>query len=261
MSATVEMTSRADAVDAATAELSALIDDVRALTSEDFRSPTDCAGWTVRDVVAHLTGAADEAVHPMVLVRHMVTARTRLRGSALADALTAQQIADRAPTSDDEVVAELVALTPKAPAARARVPGLIRRRALPDPAALPGDTLGYLLDVTYTRDVWMHRVDIARATGRAMHDSGAEATIVGQLVRDLQRGWSGAPFRLVLTGRVEGTWRVGAADAAPTIAVDCVSLFRLLSGRSDETALVDDDSTERQQATVARQLRDHRILF
>jgi hypothetical protein len=48
--------------------------------------------------------------------------------------------------------------------------------------------LDYLIDLIYTRDMWMHRLDICRATGREMvqtpqHD-GRITTLV---VRDLAR--------------------------------------------------------------------------
>lgn len=268
MNTTIEMTTTAAAVVVARAELSALVEEVHALPADRFLGRTDCVAWTVRDVVAHLAGAADEAVHPAVQARHMLTARTRLRKLPLADALTAQQIADRSRRSAAEIVAELTRLTPKVPAARARVPGLVRRRKLPDPSALPGDDLGYLLDVIYTRDVWMHRIDISRATGRALSDSGVEELVVGQIVRDLQRGWAGPPVRLVLTGRVEGEWPLGGSPDGPEVTVDTVSLCRLLSGRSDETGLesggevrVEVGSAPSRDRTVTDQLRLHRILF
>ena len=34
--------------------------------------------------------------------------------------------------------------------------------------SLPDDRLGYVLDVLGLRDLWMHRVDLARATGRPL---------------------------------------------------------------------------------------------
>ena len=60
--------------------------------------------------------------------------------------------------------------------------------------------LGYLMDIVYTRDVWMHRVDICRATGRqpvltAEHD--------GRLIADMVADWAHTNrhmFSLHLTG-------------------------------------------------------------
>jgi len=62
----------------------------------------------------------------------------------------------------------LATIGPKAIRARRRVPGLVRRqrigRMYPE-EPLPDDRLSYVLDVLGLRDPWMHRVDIARATG------------------------------------------------------------------------------------------------
>lgn len=40
------------------AERGVLADDVAGLTAEQWASPSLCSGWTVRDIVAHLTAAA-----------------------------------------------------------------------------------------------------------------------------------------------------------------------------------------------------------
>jgi hypothetical protein len=137
------------------------------------------------------------------------------------------------------------------------MPGVIRHRRLPDPAAQHGDDLGYLLDVIYTRDIWMHRIDLSRATALPMPRSDGENVVVEQIVRDLQRGWSGPAFTLELTGRVPGRWAIGdPGHATATITEDGVALCRLLAGRSDETLLGPDTS-----GSIRAQLRHHRILF
>ena len=254
----VQQTNRTEAVEIARAELTALLDTVRGLAPDDFTRPTDCEGWTVRDIVAHLAGASDEAVHPHVQARHMVMAKTKLRTMPIADALTHQQVADRAKQSDADLVGELVKLSPRVPRGRARIPRLLRKLPFPDPGALPGDDLGYLLDVIYTRDIWMHRIDISRAIARPMQPSGVENAVVAQVVRDLQRGWSGPSFTLVLTGHVEGSWPVGnESPSDETITEDCVALCRLLSGRSDETSLTGNADAKSARA----QLQHHRIVF
>jgi hypothetical protein len=80
---------------------------------------------------------------------------------------------------------------------RGRAPAVRGRRRTPPVAATgpgPGPlggpiTLGFLVDVIYTRDQWMHRVDIAEATDRppvltAAHD--------GRIVADIVRDWAHA---------------------------------------------------------------------
>jgi hypothetical protein len=88
----------------------------------------------------------------------------------------------------------------------------------------------YLVDRVATRDVWMHRVDIARATGAALlltadHD--------GRLVADIVADWAAThadPFLLELTGPAGGTYARG--ECALSIRTDAVEFVRILSGRA-----------------------------
>lgn len=256
MNSTIKMTATSDAVSVAEAEYAALLTMLRGLPDTQWTRPTDCAGWTVRDIVAHVAGAADEAVHLAVQGRHMLQAKTRDRKMALVDSLSKQQIADRAQSTNSEILDELAGLATSAPKARSRVPGPVRRMALPDPARQPGDTMGYLLDVIYPRDVWMHRIDISRATGCEMSESGVEDVVVAQVVRDLQRAWSGVPFTLTLTGRGAGSWPIGGNDGG-VLAADSVDLCRLWSGRSDESS----PSYAGPNPEVVDTLRATRLLF
>lgn len=98
-------------------------------------------------------------------------------------------------------------------------------------------TVGYLVDVILTRDPWMHRVDIARATGvpldlTADHD--------GVLVDDVVRDWGrrhGRSVTLHLTGPAGGDWVFGTEG--PSLEYDAIEFCRLLSGRGDRGAPFD----------------------
>lgn len=257
---TVTPTPSSAAAALATQEYAALLDSLRALPPGAWSAPTDCAGWTVRDVVAHVTGAAQEAARRSVLARHYLGAMVRDRGRLLVDKVNDAQVAQRRASTPEQLIAELEALAPKAVRGRERTPRLVRRMPLPtSQGGLPGDTMGHLNDVIYTRDIWMHRIDIARATETGLVDSAAEPEIVAQVMRDLSRAWAGAPFTLALTGRVPGTWRIGPRTDATvgTITVDAVALCRVLSGRSDETEAVSEGTTPE----VLDRLRSTRILF
>jgi hypothetical protein len=125
--------------------------------------------------------------------------------------------------------------------ARRRMPAPIR--ALP---VLPiGTGLGtrigwqplrYLFDVGFTRDVWMHRMDIARAAGIAAdltpeHD--------GRIVADIVAEWSrrhGQPYTLTLTGPAGGSFTAGAGGDPQTL--DAVEFARILSGRADGSGIL-----------------------
>ena len=96
--------------------------------------------------------------------------------------------------------------------------------------------MSYLLDVILTRDPWMHRVDISRATGRDLvltpeHD--------GRLVADVVAEWAsrhGRPYRLRLTGPAGGTWSAGTDG--PELELDAVEFCRIISGRGTGTGLL-----------------------
>ena len=95
--------------------------------------------------------------------------------------------------------------------------------------------LGYLIDVIYLRDVWMHRVDTARATGAELvltpdHD--------GRIVADVVAEWArrhGQPFTLELTGPAGGAFTAGGGGE-PTV-IDAVEFCCLLAGRGEPTGL------------------------
>ncbi len=59
---------------------------------------------------------------------------------------------------------------------------------------------GYLVDTVFTRDTWLHRLDIARATDQPMVTT---ADHDGRLVSDVVGEWSrrhGQPFALARAG-------------------------------------------------------------
>jgi len=92
-------------------------------------------------------------------------------------------------------------------------------------------TLGFLIDVILTRDTWMHRVDIARATDQPLH---LTAEHDGVLVDDIVREWAGrhgSACTLTLTGPAGGTWSWGTGGNE--LELDAVEFCRGLSGRGE----------------------------
>ena len=151
---------------------------------------------------------------------------------------------------------ELATIGPKAIRARRRVPGLVRRQRIgrmypEDP--LPDDRLSYMLDVLGLRDPWMHRVDIARATGRPLLLGAHDRVITAQVIADLAQAWDGPPAFLELTGPAGGRWSLGDGPPAATVQADAVDYLRALSGRNDHPDLqVTGDPIAATAATAAR---------
>jgi uncharacterized protein (TIGR03083 family) len=209
--------------------LLAVVDD---LSDQDWSRPTDCTGWDVRAMVGHVLGMIE------MLADHEETARQQGAAAVAAeregclrmDALTALQVAEHASLSTAELTRALHEAAPRALVARRATTAEIR--ATPFPTDIPGEhgwTLGYLLDVIHTRDPWLHRVDICRATGR---DLVLTAEHDGRIVSDVVADWAsrhGQPFSLLLTGDAGGHYAVG--DGGPETEVDAVEFCRILSGR------------------------------
>jgi uncharacterized protein (TIGR03083 family) len=216
------------------------------LSHDDWGRPTDCPGWSVHDVAAHVVGMASMASSPLEARRQRKAAVARMaepgHNGPFIDALTAHQVN----LFRDRTSAELVALAgtvgAKAAKGRRRTPGLIRRRVLPVPQEVNGAleqwTTGFLVDTVLTRDPWMHRIDIVRATGRPLsltpdHD--------GVIVSDIVAEWAqrhGRPYHLTRTGAAGGFWSSGVADEAEHLALDAVEFCRIMSGRSPGTGLL-----------------------
>ena len=139
-----------------------------------------------------------------------------------------------------QITARFGARAARAARTRRRTPGLIRRRTMPVLQQVGGReeawTIGYLIDIILTRDPWMHRADIARATGAAhVLTAGHD----GVLVADVAAEWAarhGQPCTLHLTGPAGGTW--SRCGGGPLIETDTVEFCRVLSGRGHADGLL-----------------------
>jgi uncharacterized protein (TIGR03083 family) len=223
-------------------QLLALLDE---LSVEEWEAPTECPGWTVADMVGHLIGVAKSYASVRELIRQQVWGfrhRPEFDGNSL-DAVNALQIEDHRTLVPAERVAALRAAAGPSVRGRMRIPAAFRRiSGSVDPGGstatgMPArDTLGHLVDVIITRDVWMHRVDIARATGRDLPVApGTDGAIVADVVAEWA-GRHGQPFELTLTGSAGGAFVQG--ERGERLELDAVEFCRVLSGRAEGNGLL-----------------------
>ena len=230
--------SRDTAMRLAATEYQRFLDLLRALSPGDWARPTECRGWDVHAMASHALGMVELAASVREQRRQMKLAHGR--GGVFIDALTGLQVDERQHMTPEQIIARFAARAPKAVRGRRRTPGFIRRRTMPERQPVDGIdetwTIGFLVDIILTRDPWMHRADICRATG-ADHVLTAEHD--GVLVADVAAEWAarhGQPCTLHLTGPAGGSWKTG--DGAPLIETDAIEFCRAISGRGHADGLL-----------------------
>jgi uncharacterized protein (TIGR03083 family) len=216
-------------------EYERFVEVIRSLSPIDWARPTDCAFWDVKDIVAHNLGnmAANASIRENVHQIHTAMKRSKADGTSMVDEMTALQVSERAAFTPDQLCDAIEELAPKALAGRRRTPWVMRRTVkIKMPAPHISLDLGFLTDQIYNRDMFMHRVDICRATGRKVPlDSEHEGRIIAEIVGD----WAdnhGQPFGLVLDGPAGGSFARG--NGGEELGLDAVEFARIVSGRRDE---------------------------
>ena len=203
-----------------------LVEEAFRLTPVQWGTITECPRWTVFDMVAHVTAATQNAANPLLWVSDGVWGKLRHPHDAFLDAANEIGIGRRRGRSVPGLLVDLRSLidVPKPPRLLRRVPVPV--------GGLPsyGD-VAYLVDVILARDTWLHRYDIARATGTSVTPDPTSAEVVAQVVRDLALAWHGPDVALHLTGPEGGTWLIGTNPDAPMASLPAVEFLRHLSGR------------------------------
>jgi uncharacterized protein (TIGR03083 family) len=233
----IPRTGRRTAAGVAAAETAMFLAVLDRLPAGAWDAPTDCGRWRVREMVAHITGAAEESARVRTFARHVRQGKRRYPDLSQLDGLNEVQVDDRRHLQPEQLRAEVERWLAKATPARAR-PLPIRWIPLPLGEELGVAPLAYAYDVIYIRDLWMHRVDITRASGVPFERASHEAEIIQQVVRDLGRAWAGPSVDVELVGPAAGCWRLGSGTPTGTVRVtDDVEWMRTLSGRPGEPPL------------------------
>ena len=147
-------------------ELERVLALLRSLDDAAWTAATDCPAWDVRAMCQHVLGACEAGA--FLARKHPPDAPGRSyrkqHGGPLEAALSAVQVRDRARLAPAQVVSRLSEVAPKTVRGRTRIPALVRNHAKlrADGPVYETWELGYLVDTIYLRDLWMHRVDVAR---------------------------------------------------------------------------------------------------
>ncbi|MFD4955564.1 maleylpyruvate isomerase family mycothiol-dependent enzyme [Streptomyces sp. NPDC058451] len=256
--ARLPQTDRDQSAAVAEAEGRAAMAVLEKLGDDDWHRPTDCVEWDVRTLVSHLVAQCEDNISLATMARREITGRRRHPGMGPVDAHMAAQIADHTTASGPELTKRFGLLWPRAARARRRRPGLLRRARIDTGvAAAPRMSVGHLLDTVYNRDLWMHRIDLTRATGQSLVVGEHDRLIVEQVIRDLALAWSGAPVALELTGPAGGAWLLGSGEPASVVRADAVACLRALAGRDPDVPL----ELVRGADTALAAVRRARVVF
>lgn len=208
--------------------------------SDDWSEPTDCALWDVRALAAHVVGSAAGQASPREFVRQVRKGRpivAEIGAQFWWDGMNELQVRERTGLSTDELIAEWDSASTRALRARRRLPRLIAKLPVLNlPAPVGRQPVSYLFDVGFTRDVWMHRVDLARAAAKELdvdpdHD--------GRIVADIVAEWAGThgePFTLTLSGPAGGAFRAGTGGEH--VDIDAIEFCRILAERGHGTGIL-----------------------
>lgn len=242
-----------DAAAESLAEIEALTALLADLPDDEWNRPTASEGWTVHDMVAHLVGQHVESARPWTIPGKLKQSRRRFPGRTTLDAHNALQVVEHGTRTPDELRGLLELFGPKAVRVRLRAPGLLRRRSVakmfPE-ENLPDSTFAYLFDVLSNRDTWLHRLEIARATGRPFVTGEHDRGVVTQVLRDLAQTWPGPPITLELT---DGRWALGVGEPVAVVRADTLDYLWHLSGRDGDPVLdIDGDPAVRAAVLSAR---------
>lgn len=206
---------------------------LKTINSDDWNKPTACTLWNVRDILAHQVGGYASGVGYKEMIRQY--ARFPKPGQLPEDAINDFQLREHAGCSPDELIAELERVGPQAVQNWAYGFRLIKPLAIPH--AVAGTlSLRYLMWIIHSRDTWMHRLDICRATERTFEPSDEQdCRIVALIMRDVERSLRKKLDRkslvFELSGFAGGTWQIGSREPAAVIHMDALDFSIFASGR------------------------------
>lgn len=212
------------------ARLLALLESLHA---DDWSKPTACTEWDVHDMVAHQAGGYLSGVS----LGEMMRQYTKLpkSGQLPEDAINAFQVGERKSKTPTDLIEELKQVGKPAIDNWAYGFNTIKWIAIPHPVG-GFMSIRHLMWVTHSRDTWMHRLDICRATDRPFeqthpHDGRIVELVVRDTAQKLNKKLNGRSIILTLTGIAGGRWQVGKGEPVAEMEMDTLDFNIFVSGR------------------------------
>ncbi|MFI5959058.1 maleylpyruvate isomerase family mycothiol-dependent enzyme [Cryptosporangium sp. NPDC051539] len=208
---------------------------IAGLDPGEWACVTDYQDRDVRTTVVQVLGSAYAQASPRELVRQ-VRAGRRSGKKRWRDRADAAQLADGAKLLPEALPDLWAAASYRALHARQRIPSFVQGLRILPLGQVGGVKFGwkpveYLYGTGFTRNVWMHRLDIARAIGR---DPQTSPEHDGRIIADLVAEWATTHrerFTLRLTGSAGGKFVRDPGDPGEIVELDAVDFARTLTGR------------------------------
>ena len=215
-------------------------DTLHQLQPGDWSKQTVCTDWNVKQLVAHVLGFADSNASFRVFLSGMRRGKKRAaekRYDHFVHGMNEVQVEEREHLTPAELERRWSETWPRALKGRKRFPPFLRPIPLEFGPPIGKKPMGsYLMDVVFTRDTWMHRIDVCRAVGL---DPVLTPDHDGRLIEDMVAEWArvhGIAFTLHLEGPAGGTFASGSNSEELTI--DAVEWIWTVSGRGTGTGLL-----------------------
>lgn len=187
------------------------------------------------------------------------------KGQLPEDAINDRQLRERAGKSPGALIAELRQVGPVAIEKWAYQFRLVKPLVVPHPV---GGRLSvrHLMWVIHSRDTWMHRLDICRATKREFqltqeHDGRIVALVMRDVASRLREKLGGRAVIVELSGVAGGVWQVGPGEATATIRMDALDFNILVSGRFTYAEGRAKAALSGEMALAERVLRETLVLY
>ena len=216
-----------------TTALSHFLTLIESLDADDWSKPTACTAWNIHDMVAHQAGGYASGTSYKEMIRQY-TSKPK-PGQLPEDAINDLQVGERAEKTPAELIAELKQIGTKAIHNWAFGFNAIKWVATPHPVGgfMP---IRHLMWVIHSRDTWMHRMDICRATNRPFeqtreHDGRIVELVVLDTAKKLRKRLNGKAINLTLHGVSGGEWQIGDGEPVSSLEMDALDFNIFVSGR------------------------------